>query len=158
MDAHGFFTEPAQELATVGDLAIGLGEWFSHLDCHEQGEIVRVFLDEFPSAAQNFTAGARCGLGPAVLCGHSGVECADRVFGGGVGHLPDDVTCGRIAHGKHAAGRGIDPLTIDEQPIRHRGKQFGFTVGYNFLHRSGFLVDRAHSLEGARGPGSVRPI
>ena len=113
VDAHCFFTEPAQELRAVIDLAERLRKGLSHLNRHEQGEFILALLHLVERAAQNIATRSRAGLAPRLLCGNRSVECAYTVSRARIGNLGDEFAGRRVKHVERLAAFGIDPFAVD---------------------------------------------
>ncbi len=137
LDARGLLAEPAQELATVRDLAAGLGEGLPHLDRHEQGEVLLALLQQVERAPQQLGALTRGRRRPRRERLGGGIHRGLAVGGRRVGDRLDHPTGRGIEDAQLlVVGRGA-PLTSDEQRVGNTGEQFGLAVGGHGVLRHG---------------------
>ena len=122
-DPHRLLGEPAEKLTAVGDLSLGLGQWFAHFEGHQQADIVLVLLNQVESPPQDLGAFPRWRLSPGRRSVDSCVQRGGAIFDACVGDGLDHFAGRRIMHDQRATGDGWTPFTPDEQPIRYRLQQ-----------------------------------
>jgi hypothetical protein len=122
-DPYCFLGEPAEELPAIAHLGLRLGQWFAHLDRHQQGQIVPTPLDRLERPAEDLRPLARRRLGPVGSGNHSRIQRSGAVRHSGIGDGLHHRTGGWILDGKGRSRSGRPPLAADEEPVWHRAQQ-----------------------------------
>ena len=129
VDPYRLLAEPPQELGRVGNFALCLGEWLSHLEGHDQRQLVGATHQPLVPATEDLSAIARRRLGPLGLHRAGRVERRHRVFGRPIGDLGNRLAGGRIFDVQRVAAGGVAPLPADEELLGNAVQDFGFFSG-----------------------------
>src|SRR5699024_2031304 len=124
----GFFREPAEEFATVGDLTASLGQWLTHFQGHQQGKIFGTFLYKVERATQDFGTLTWSGQGPFGLRFISCCQSFEGIFRVAVLDLQQFFTSGWVIAGQGLARRGVYPFTVNKETGGNPFKQFFFLL------------------------------
>jgi hypothetical protein len=98
---------------------VRLVEGFTHLEGHQECEVVATLPDEVEHRAQDVRSGPRRGRRPRGGRLDGGVERQEPVGRAGVGHVGEDVAGAWIEHGKDGRGGRRDPTPADQQLARN---------------------------------------
>ena len=100
VDPHRLLGEPPQELGGIDNLRTGFRQWLTHLQRHQQRQIIGSRDDHLEGTAQDLTALARRMRRPGRRRVYGRIERRDRVGGGGICHFSQNISGGRILNRK----------------------------------------------------------
>ena len=117
VDPFRLAREVAEELCGVSDFAAGLGQRLTHLQCHQQRQIVDPLVHQFERAGEHVGPISWRGRRERGLGGNSRLQRGCPVCGRGISHRAQGSAGGGVDDLEGASVGGVDPFATDEQPL-----------------------------------------